>query len=141
MTVISSPHIQNSGTRGLLPRRGRGERGAAAVEFALVLPVLILLLFGIIEFGRAYNAKVELTGAAREGARVLAVGSGDPVTTTKNAAPTLDASKLGVTTSGSPCTKGSPATVTATYPFSYNIPLFGSAAVTLSAKGVMRCGG
>ena len=40
------------------------------VEFALVLPVLVLLLFGIIEFTRAYNAKTTMTHAAREGARV-----------------------------------------------------------------------
>jgi Flp pilus assembly protein TadG len=53
----------------------RDERGAAAVEFALILPVIILLLFGIIEFGRAWNVKQVLTDAAREGARVAAVNN------------------------------------------------------------------
>lgn len=48
-------------------------RGAAAVEFALVLPVLMLILLGIIEFGRAWNVKQTLTDAAREGARVAVV--------------------------------------------------------------------
>ena len=46
-----------------------GQRGAAAVEFAIVLPVLVLLLFGSIEFGLLlYNQQV-MTNASREGAR------------------------------------------------------------------------
>jgi Flp pilus assembly protein TadG len=50
------------------PRR-RGERGQALVEFALILPVLLLLVLGIIEFGRAWNLSQIITDAAREGAR------------------------------------------------------------------------
>ncbi len=47
----------------------RGQRGAAALEFAIVLPVLVLLLFGTIEFGLLlYNQQV-ITNASREGAR------------------------------------------------------------------------
>jgi Flp pilus assembly protein TadG len=45
------------------------EDGAAAVEFALVLPILILILFGIIEFGFALYNKEVITNASREGAR------------------------------------------------------------------------
>lgn len=47
------------------------ERGAAAVEFALILPVFIVLLLGIIEFGAAYNAQILVTNAAREAARSM----------------------------------------------------------------------
>jgi Flp pilus assembly protein TadG len=117
------------------------ERGAVAVELALVLPILVLLLFGIIEFGRAYNAKIELQGAVRDGARALAIGpaAGDPVAITKGSASNL--SPVSVTTSGSPCTKGQQATVTATYDLPYTIPLFASGTWTLTAKGQMRCGG
>ncbi len=50
------------------------ERGAVAVEFALLAPVLVMLLLGIMEFGRAYNAQVTLSSAAREGVRVMAIG-------------------------------------------------------------------
>ena len=50
------------------------DRGATAVEFALVLPLLLLLVFGIIDFGRALNAQITLTQAAREGARLEALG-------------------------------------------------------------------
>ena len=49
------------------------DRGAAAVEFALVMPVLLSLVVGIAEFGRAYNVQATLSGAAREGVRVMAV--------------------------------------------------------------------
>jgi Flp pilus assembly protein TadG len=49
------------------------ERGAAAVEFALVVPLILAFLLGIIEFGNAYNTQISLTQAAREGARVMAI--------------------------------------------------------------------
>jgi Flp pilus assembly protein TadG len=48
-------------------------RGNAVVEFALVLPILLLVLFGITEFGRAIMTKNILFTAAREGARLAAV--------------------------------------------------------------------
>jgi Flp pilus assembly protein TadG len=53
--------------------RPRGDRGSAAVEFALVLPLLLLLVFGIVDFGRMLNDKIMLTEAAREGARSAAL--------------------------------------------------------------------
>ena len=53
------------------------ERGAAAVEFAILLPLLLMLVLGTIEFGRAYNAQITLTNAARDGVRVMAIGN-DP---------------------------------------------------------------
>ena len=54
---------------GLL-RRARNERGAALLEMALTLPLLLLVCVGILEFGRAYQTWQVLTNAAREGARV-----------------------------------------------------------------------
>jgi Flp pilus assembly protein TadG len=47
----------------------RGERGANLVEFALVLPLLVLLLAGVADFGRAFNNYMIITNASREGAR------------------------------------------------------------------------
>ncbi len=55
----------------------RGETGQSLVEFALILPLLILLLFGTIEFGRVFSSSLVLTNAAREGARLGAVGKTD----------------------------------------------------------------
>jgi Flp pilus assembly protein TadG len=47
----------------------KNERGASAIEFAIVLPVLIIILFGIIEFGLLLYNKQVITNASREGAR------------------------------------------------------------------------
>lgn len=61
--------------------RDRSERGAAAVEFALVLPLLLLLVLGIIEFGFIFNRYISVTHAAREGVRELSVGIPTPQAT------------------------------------------------------------
>jgi Flp pilus assembly protein TadG len=47
----------------------KSQKGASAVEFALVLPLLVVLLFGIIEFGTVMYDKAMITNASREGAR------------------------------------------------------------------------
>lgn len=134
-------------------RRRASESGAAAVEFALVLPLLLLLVFGIVDFSRAYNARVALSGGAREGARVLALGTGDVEATTKGAAPTLPADEITVSADPPTCSgaAGTPAKVTASYQYSYITPisglvdLFGGGAlaspITITGIGVMRCGG
>ena len=56
----------------------RNHRGASAVEFALVLPLLIVILFGIIEFGLLMYNKAVITNASREGARAGIVFSPRP---------------------------------------------------------------
>lgn len=55
--------------------RLRDQRGVALVEFALVLPVLILLLFGMLQFGQVFNYWIDETHLANEGARRAAVNS------------------------------------------------------------------
>ncbi len=50
-------------------RQGRDDRGAAAVEFALVVPVLILLLMGIIDYGLFFTDRLAVKQGIREGAR------------------------------------------------------------------------
>ena len=61
--------------RYLYLRLRKSERGASLVEFALVVPILLALVFGIIEFGWIFNGYITITGAAREGARLAAVGA------------------------------------------------------------------
>ncbi len=53
----------------------RGSRGQSAVEFALVAPLLFLLIFGIVDFGRAMFYQNEITNATREGARIAILAS------------------------------------------------------------------
>jgi Flp pilus assembly protein TadG len=54
--------------------RGRGQDGASAVEFALVLPLLVLFLFGTITFGLAFARAQQMEAIARESARLAAIG-------------------------------------------------------------------
>ena len=132
-------------TRGLRQRSGAGERGAAMVEMAIVLPVLLLLVFGIIDFGRLYNTQVTLTHAAREGIRDYAIfGLEDQAkTVAKQAVTSFDPTPMVIDVDG--CGPGQPAgrpgQMTITYPFDSSIPFLGESIITISAKGVMRCGG
>jgi Flp pilus assembly protein TadG len=57
----------------MISRRAHNRSGQAAVEMALVLPVLLLLVIGILEFGQAWHVKQVVTDAAREGARLAVV--------------------------------------------------------------------
>jgi Flp pilus assembly protein TadG len=59
------------------PRRsgGRDQRGAAAVEFALVLPVLLVIVFGIIDYGLVFNNALNARQGVREAARQGVVGN------------------------------------------------------------------
>lgn len=135
------------------PRRGLGapdrQSGAAAVELALVLPILLVLVFGIIDFGRAYNAKISLTQAAREGARVRALG-GDAAATTSRvqlAAGFLPAASVSVAPGPACPPNPSPTdvvTVTASITFTYATPVgalagFAAGPITLTGRAVMRC--
>lgn len=116
------------------------DRGAAMVEFALVLPILLLLVFGIIEFGRAYNVQTSLTAAARQAARVMALQNNSAQA--KSAAQSV-ATTLGLTISQisvTACASGGTTTATVTYPMTTVTNFFGPS-ITLTGKGVMRCNG
>lgn len=107
----------------------RDEKGQATTEFAVVLPILIVLLFGIIQFGIAFKDYLSLTDAVRAGARKAAVSRNlsDPIGTTRTAVRTaaadLDQSKLPDPDVLSSWDPGTDVKVTAQYP--YRISLFG----------------
>ncbi|WP_461187360.1 TadE/TadG family type IV pilus assembly protein [Arthrobacter sp. Z4-13] len=126
---------------------GESERGAAAVEFALLVPILIMLVFGIMEFGRAYNVQMSLTNAAREGARSLAITKNEDTarTAAKNAAlhfsPALQNGNItfSLTAGTSGCPTNSQSTVTIRYNLSTMTGIAGPFAMT--GTGTMLCGG
>lgn len=59
-------------------RLGDGEAGESMVEFALVLPVLLLVLVGVVQLALVHHAQNVVTTAAQEGARLAAAEGGDP---------------------------------------------------------------
>jgi Flp pilus assembly protein TadG len=125
-------------------QRRNKDSGAAAVELALVLPFLLLLVCGIVDFGRAYNAHMTLTNAAREGVRVFALGGTQEEATQRAHDTAVGLSVTGVTFDSSSCTFGAKTTVTVTVAFEYLTPLISELSPglsSLSTNGVMRCGG
>ncbi|MFD5276608.1 TadE/TadG family type IV pilus assembly protein [Pseudarthrobacter sp. NPDC058362] len=129
------------------------ERGAVAVEMAFILPLLLLILIGTMEFGRVFNIQNSLTQAAREGARHAAIhyddGSLDVEGTALGAAPSLDGLGVTVTDNAASCSDGSNVEVTTSVTLSsmsgfLDSGWFGSPGLfpmTLNGTGVMRCGG
>ena len=125
----------------------RNRRGAAAVEFAVVSPVLFLLIFGMIEYGRMVMVQQVITNAAREGARkgVLDGTTNSDVTTVVSNY--LTSAKItGATTTVTPtnpsnATYGGTVTVTVSVPYSSVSWLphnFWLGSKTLTATSVMR---
>lgn len=123
------------------------QRGAALVEFAFVLPVLLILLFGIVEFAVAFNRAQAVEAAAREGARLASIStstSGDVSTRVDEALAgitTDGAVSVSVSPGGQPCfgRQGEPVSVTVSTPHNVNIPLFGNQTITLSSQATFRC--
>jgi Flp pilus assembly protein TadG len=76
-------------------KRSRRERGQALVEFALVVPIFLILVMGIADFGMGYKASITVTNATREGARLGAVGwpAGSYPADCKSDPPATDAEK------------------------------------------------
>jgi Flp pilus assembly protein TadG len=130
-----------------MKKQMRDERGATAVEFAFILPLLIVLVLGIAEFGRAFQVSGTLSAAAREGVRVMALQN-DPAAAraaVRNAATSLDPAltdaQIAITPATCPQTGGSTSVrLTINYPMPFLTDFFGSG-VDLTGTGVMRCNG
>jgi Flp pilus assembly protein TadG len=129
----------------------RRDAGASAVEMAIVLPVLVLLAFGIIDFGRMLNAQIQLSQAAREGVRLAALAGGSGYSTADvaarvaQAAPNPGFGGSGATVSPAPvmCSTSAGASDAATVNVAYQFRgiFFLAGGVSLQQKAVMRCGG
>lgn len=125
--------------RVLRARQSLSESGAAAVELAIVLPLILMILLGITEFGRAYNARVSLQHAVREGVRVWALtqDASRAALATRDAATSIAVDPARVTTTT--CTPGQPTSLTVEFDFTYLV--FDFTDPTLTATGTMRCSG
>lgn len=135
-----------------LPRRRRragrlrSERGASAVEFALVVPVLLVLLFGIVECSKLFQVQSTLSAAAREAVRVMSLDNSASAAraAAQSAASSLGLSSSQIAISPSSCAGASP-TATVTVTISYHQPFasgfLGGAGADLTGRAVMRCGG
>jgi Flp pilus assembly protein TadG len=142
------------------------ERGTAVVEFALVAPILFLLVFGILDFGRALNYYNDITQLAGQGARAASVNRNPDGTAIAASAGTVDNADCGgksysiqcqltnyyptsaelkngikVCIPSVPAAVGAPVTVHITYDFNFSAGLFGFTKISLSATQVERTEG
>lgn len=119
----------------------KNEKGASAVEFALILPILIMLVFGIFQFGIAYNNYITITHAAREGARRAAVDLNNPLLEQiikERAYPIPEDDIIISITTPDGTDIGDRVVVEITYNMTVEIPLVGSWDIPLTNKAVMR---
>lgn len=106
-------------------RKTRGEKGQSLVEFALVLPLFLVLVFAIVDFGMGFHAWITVTNAAREGARVGAVGA-DAATIeqrVRDTADTLDQTQLQVVVTNAQGPPGESVVVQVEYQYDLITPL------------------
>lgn len=125
--------LRNRFKRGI----GKGEKGQSLAEFVMVLPIFLILVFAIIDFGMGFHAWLTVTNSAREGARLGAVrapASGacdnDPSTQATNVdcrvretADSLDQAQLAVTISNAQGSPGSSVVVDVDYDYDLITPL------------------
>jgi hypothetical protein len=120
-----------------------GERGAIVVKMALALPLLLLVVFAIVDFGLLFHAQNMITKAAREGARAEVFGQ-DPRASAGAAGEHLDGP---VDASVTPCRNGEVRVVTThvhsfVTPLAVLVPVLGGepdGTVILTGTGVMPC--
>ncbi|HEV8573761.1 MAG TPA: TadE family protein [Dehalococcoidia bacterium] len=115
----------------------KGEKGQSLAEFVLVLPIFLILVFAIIDFGLGFHAWLTVTNSAREGARLGAVRApaaggcdNDPSTQAGNidcrvreTADSLDQAKLSVTITNAQGSPGSSVVVDVDYDYDLITPL------------------
>jgi Flp pilus assembly protein TadG len=128
----------------------RNRQGAAAVEFAIVAPIFFVMIFGMIEFGRAIMVQQVLTNASREGARVAVLDSQSPTATQVASTVTTYLQNAGISgatvtinpTEPTTAGYGAPVTVTVQIPFSkvswLPTPVFLGTTTNLTSSTVMR---
>jgi Flp pilus assembly protein TadG len=114
------------------PHSDIDDRGVVALEFVLIVPFLVALVFAIASFGLYFSKSVNVTSTARDAARTLALRK----------TPTYPS---GMTPSGVvTCAAGDTSnnsSVTLTSSYTFSIPFIPLGTKTITATGTMRCGG
>lgn len=140
-----------AGPRSRVRRRQRNG-GQSLVEFALILPVILLIMFGIVDFGLAFDASIGISNAAREGARQGTTVPNTAAITARvrTVAGRLNDSRLAVTVTcktatGGPCpggiagaTTGSSVVVRVGYSYPMITPIAFGTIIPLSSTAEMR---
>jgi len=115
------------------------------VELAMVLPILLILFMGVVEFGRIFHSYLIITNASREGARVAVLGRADTDISDRVSVTTagLDSAQLqtNITPETDERVSGSLATVEVSYSISLIFPLFDSFVpnpLTMVSRTTMR---
>lgn len=121
----------------------KNEKGQSLVEFALLVPLLILILLAIIEFGFMFNAYLTLANGSREGARLGSVGGNDAQIETRIEEVTshLDAGLMTVSVTPAYRSRGDMITVTVNYDYNFITPFisgFLNPIVDLESETSMR---
>ncbi len=113
-------------------RASRDDQGVVTLEFVLIFPFLVVLIFAIASFGLYFKQKIDVTSAARDAARTLALGL-EPEYPTGMVATNVRTCPPGNNTLN--------ASVTLTSTFDFSIPLVSDIDGKIAAIGTMRCGG
>ncbi|MGJ7919801.1 TadE/TadG family type IV pilus assembly protein [Neobacillus sp. LXY-4] len=122
----------------------KSEKGQSLVEFALVLPLLLLLLFGIVDFGRVFHAYLTIDHAGREAARVASIGKPDTIikSTAVNYGVSINLKTDQVTVNPNETARssGDEVEIKIVYPINFLTPIIGDIVgpLTLTDKTVMR---
>ena len=156
LTIQGEPAPRRGPIRRLLHRFRQTEAGQSLVEFTMILPLFLVLMFGLVDFGRAIYTWLLFTNAAREGARVAAVQADyatvqdriyDSFCSNYPSDCSLDPGKLGITPDNIQGLRGTAVSINLAYDFEFVTPL-GSmlkliggsdlAAPTITAHSSMR---
>ncbi|MBK5241508.1 MAG: pilus assembly protein [Clostridium sp.] len=123
----------------------KNEKGQSLVEFSILLPILLLVLMGILEFGLMLNSYLTINNSAREGARLgIVAGSDSEISELiTNISPTLDTENLiiNITPSDGSRKSGETLTVEVVYDYQVTIPIISNIlndVVVLKAQTSMR---
>jgi len=121
----------------------KNEKGQSLVEFALVVPLVLMILMAIVEFGFMFNAYITISNASREGARLGTLGNSNAAIEARviEASPSLDPTKIDVNVTPNSRSRGDMITVVVDYDYVLITPIISnilSPLINLEAETVMR---